>query len=185
MKKLLLFLLWFILSYPTQSQAKALPRPSGKHSIGVTYLSFTDDSRKELFDNSLQNNREITVKAWYPTEDSSKPEPYFLDAESEFAIKYLQFPEIFRDLKTNSSRDVPVSSGKKDFPVLVFSHGWGEHYCQNTILMEELASHGYIIFSIAHHYECKFTSSPDGRIIYLDENSLRFQKIMQEQQKVL
>jgi hypothetical protein len=48
--------------------------------------------------------------------------------------------------------------------------------------MEELASHGYILFSISHHYECKFSSFPNGRLIYLDENSLRFQKIMQEQQ---
>ncbi len=48
--------------------------------------------------------------------------------------------------------------------------------------MEELASHGYIIFSIAHHYECKFSSYPDGRTIHLDANSLRFKKIMQEQQ---
>ncbi|MFB0552616.1 MAG: alpha/beta hydrolase family protein [Phycisphaerae bacterium] len=180
MKRLLLFLLWFVLSYPTQSQANTLPRPSGKHSIGVTYLGFTDDSRKELFDNSLQNNREITVKVWYPTENSSKPEPYFLNAK--FAIDSLQFPEIFKDLKTNSSRDLPVSPKEKDYPVLIFSHGWGEHYSQNSILMEELASHGYIIFSIAHHYECKFSSYPNGRTIHLDVNSIRFQKIMQEQQ---
>ena len=182
MKKLLLFLLWFILSYPTQSQANALPRPSGKHSIGVTYLSFTDDSRKELFDNNLQNNREITVKVWYPSDNESNPEPYFLDAESEFAMKYLQFPEIFKNLRTNSSRDVPMSSKENKYPILIFSHGWGEHYSQNSILMEELASHGYIIFSIAHHYECKFTSFPDGRLKYIDMNSLRFQKIMQEMQ---
>jgi len=180
MKKLLLLLLWFALSNSSQIQANTLPKPSGKHSIGVTYLSFTDHTRKELFDNSLQNNREITVKAWYPTENSSKPEPYFLN--SEFAIEYLQFPEIFRDLKTNSGRDLPISSREKDYPVLIFSHGWGEHYSQNSILMEELASHGYIIFSISHHYECKFSSYPDGRIIHLDANSLRFKKIMQEQQ---
>ncbi len=77
---------------------------------------------------------------------------------------------------------MPVSSIEKDYPVLIFSHGWGEHYSQNTILMEELASHGYIIFGIAHHYECKFSFYPDGRTIHIDANSLRFQKIMQEQQ---
>jgi hypothetical protein len=48
--------------------------------------------------------------------------------------------------------------------------------------MEELASHGYIVFSISHHYECKFSSYPDGRFIYIDMNSLRLQKIMQEMQ---
>jgi hypothetical protein len=85
-------------------------------------------------------------------------------------------------LKTNSSRDLPVSPREKDYPVLIFSHGWGEHYSHSTILMEELASHGYIVFSIAHHYECKFSFYPDGQTIHLDVNSLRFQKIMQEQQ---
>jgi hypothetical protein len=46
--------------------------------------------------------------------------------------------------------------------------------------MEELASHGYIIFSIAHHYECKFSSYPDGRLIYIEMDNPRFQKIIKE-----
>jgi len=154
--------------------------PSGKHSISINYLHFTDNSRKELFDNTNENNREITVKAWYPADENSNREPYLLDAE--FAIKYCMFPVIFKDLTTNSSRDLPVSSDKKQYPVLIFSHGWGEHYSQNSILMEELASHGYIIFSIAHHYECRYSAYPDGRIIHIEVKSLRFQKIMHEQQ---
>ena len=179
MKNLSRFLLCFALSYPSHSQADTLPSPSGKHSTGVTYLSFTDDSRKDLFDNSHENNREITVKAWYPTDMSSEREPYFLNPA--LVVDSFQFPKIFRQLETNSGRDLPISSKEKDYPVLLFSHGWGEHYSHSTILMEELASHGYIIFSIAHHYECKFSFYPDGRTIYLDGNSLRFQKLMQEQ----
>ena len=165
-----------------QSQINTLPKPTGKYFVGITYLSFVDDNRKELFDNNQESNREITVKVWYPSDNKTNPEPYFLVAEAEFAMKYLQFPEIFKDLKTNSSRDVPLSSKENNYPILIFSHGWGEHYSQNTILMEELASHGYIIFSIAHHYECKFSSFPDGRFIHIDMNSRRFQKIMQEMQ---
>lgn len=180
MKNLLTFLLFFVLSYPCHSQTSTLPRPSGKHSIGINYLHFTDNSRKELFDNSQKSYREITVKSWYPADEKSNLEPYLPNAE--FAIKYCQFPEIYRDLKTNSSRDVPVSSKEKEYPVLLFSHGWGEHYSQNSILMEELASHGYIIFSIAHHFECRYSAYPDGRVIHLDINSLRFQKIWREQQ---
>ena len=165
-----------------QSQTYTLPRPSGKYFIGITYLSFIDDNRKELFDNKQEINREITVKVWYPSDNRSNPEPYFLNAEAEFVMKYLQFPEIYKNLKTNSSRDVPMSSKENKYPILIFSHGFGEHYSQNSILLEELASHGYIVFSISHHYECKFSSFPDGRLIYIDMNSQRFQKIMQEQQ---
>ncbi len=165
-----------------QSQTDTLQKPTGNNFVGITYLSFVDNNRKELFDNNQESNREITVKAWYPSDKQSNPEPYFLNAETEFVIRYLPFPEIYKDLKTNSSRDVPLSSKENKYPILIFSHGWGEHYSQNTILMEELASHGYIIFSIAHHYECKFSSFPDGRLIYIDMNSLRFRKIMQEMQ---
>ena len=182
MKRIFILLLSGLLFNTGQGQTEALPKPTGKHLVGITYLSFIDDDRKELFDNNQESDREITVKAWYPSDNKSNPEPYFLNAEAEFALKYLQFPEIYKNLKTNSSRDVPMSSKENKYPILIFSHGFGEHYSQNSILMEELASHGYIVFSISHHYECKFSSFPDGRLIYIDMNSQRFQKIMQEQQ---
>ncbi len=164
-----------------QGQTNTLPKPSGEYLTGVAYLSFVDESRKELFDGDGRSYREMTVKVWYPSDRRSDPEPYFLKAEADFVTKYLQFPLMFKDLKTNGGRDLPVSSKENSYPVLIFSHGWGEHYSQNTILMEELASHGYIVFSIAHHYECKFTSFPDGRFVYIELGNPRFQKIMKEQ----
>ena len=182
MKRIFILLLSGLLFNTGQGQTEALPKPTGKYLVGITYLSFIDDDRKELFDNNQESNREITVKAWYPSDTAFIPEPYLLKAEAEFAVKYLQFPEIFKALKTNSSRDVPLSSKENTYPILIFSHGFGEHYSQNSILMEELASHGYIVFSISHHFECKFSSYPDGRFIYIDMNSLRLQKIMQEMQ---
>jgi len=50
MKCIFILLLSGLLSNTIQGQTEALPKPTGKHSIGVTYLSFTDDNRKELFD---------------------------------------------------------------------------------------------------------------------------------------
>ena len=152
MKHVFILLLCGLVFNSGQSQTNTLPKPTGKYFVGITYFSFIDDNRKELFDNNQESNREITVKAWYPSDNKSNPEPYFLNAEAEFVMKYLQFPEIYKDLKTNSSRDVPLSSKENKYPILIFSHGWGEHYSQNSILMEALASHGYIVFSISHHY---------------------------------
>jgi predicted dienelactone hydrolase len=182
MNKLLALLICSLITCPNQGRADTLPTPTGEYHVGVTYLAFVDNDRLELFDNSQESNREITVKAWYPSDNTSDPEPYLLPAEVEIATKYFQFPEIYKSLETNASRDVPVSSKKEQYPVLIFSHGFGEHYSQNSILMEELASHGYIVFSISHHYECKFSSFPDGRVIYIDMKSQRFQTIMLEQQ---
>ena len=87
-----------------------------------------------------------------------------------------------RNLTTNSSLNIPVSINSEKYPILVFSHGWGEQNSQNTVLMEELASHGFIVFSVAHHYECKYSEYPDGKISHIEFSSLRFQKIMGEQQ---
>jgi dienelactone hydrolase len=161
-------------------QASSLPKPTGRNFVGVTYLSFTDDQRIELFDNSQKSKREITVKAWYPADETSKPEPYLRNID--FAVKYLILPEAMRSLETNSALDIAISTNEEKYPVLVFSHGWGEQNSQNTILMEELASRGFIVFSVAHHYECKYSEYPDGKISYIDFSSLRFQKIMGEQQ---
>jgi hypothetical protein len=164
----------------TNTQINTLPKPSGKYFVGVTYLSFTDEKRIELFDNDQKNKREITVKVWYPADAKSKPEPYLRNID--FAIKYCMFPEIYRTLTTNSTLNIPVSINSEKFPILVFSHGWGEHPAQNTVLLEELASHGYIIFSIAHHYECGYSEYPDGKISHIEFSSLRFQKLMAEMQ---
>lgn len=164
------------------AQPKLLPKPSGDFFVGFDYLCFTDSTRNELFDNNLEKYREITVKVWYPTDmEPSNKAPYFYN--SDIIIKYFAFPEIFKEITTNSSRAVPLSQKEKTYPVLIFNHGWGEHFAQNTILMEELASFGYVVFSIAHHYECKFSFYPDGNIIIIDMNSNRFLQIMQEQQK--
>ena len=119
MKSLFTILLYSLTVYPCQGQTDRLPTPSGNYSIGVTYLSFTDDSRKELFDNSQKSYREITVKTWYPSDNKNNPEPYILNTEAEFVLKYLQFPEIYKNLITNSSRDVLVSSKENQYPILM------------------------------------------------------------------
>jgi predicted dienelactone hydrolase len=180
MKNFLIFLMLGSSLVACIGQAESLPEPTGPYSVGVTYLDYVDTNRTELFDNYLQKPRKILVKAWYPSDVQTQFEPYLLPAEAEFAITYLQFPELYRSLGTNSSRDVPLSSENGGYPVLIFSHGLGEHYSQNSILMEHLASHGFVVFSIAHLYECAFSSFPDGRLFYIDMNSRRLQKIMGE-----
>lgn len=165
----------------TIAQPKQLPKPSGDFCVGTNYLHFTDSTRKELFDNHSEAYRELTVKAWYPADaGTGTPATYFYDPEP--VIAYFAFPEIYGEIITNSIRLTPLSMQENKYPVVIFNHGWGEHFAQNTILMEELASNGYVVFSIAHHFECKFSFYPNGQFISIDMNSNRFKQIMQEQQ---
>jgi predicted dienelactone hydrolase len=47
--------------------------------------------------------------------------------------------------------------------VLVFSHGYTGYVEQNTVQMEELASRGYVVASIAHPGEASWAPLPGGR----------------------
>jgi hypothetical protein len=159
----------------------SLPQPTGNHAVGTTRLVFVDETRPELFTDDAADHREVTVRAWYPGDPpkGARSVPYYENAEE--IVSRFGYPSRLLVLGTHSKLDVPVSGQEEMYPVLLFNHGWGEHAAQNTVLMEEIASRGYIVFSLAHHYEAKYWEYPDGSLGYLDLGSPRFQKLMKEQ----
>ncbi len=163
-----------------------LPEPTGDYPVGLTRLAFMDGTRGELFTTDRHDHRAVTVTVWYPAatgEDTTGVTiaPYY--EHVEWILTRYKYLSSLADLKTHSIKDAPISEKQAEYPVVLFSHGWGEHAGQNTVLMEELASHGYMVFSISHPYEAKFWYLPDGRIAFLDPESPRFQRIMTEQKK--
>jgi predicted dienelactone hydrolase len=179
----IIFITLIVFLYIGCTQKNILPQPSGKFAVGTRYLVFTDKERPELFTTDTTDFREITTKVWYPAENNSKVQymPYIKNGDE--SVRILNLPPFYRNLKTHSKLNLPLSNGERHYPILIFNHGWGEHYSQNTILMEELASHGYIVMSIAHHYEARFSFYPDGQFITFNPNNTsdRFRQIMQEQ----
>jgi len=151
-----------------------LPSPSGEFAIGTVSFELTDNSRNETFTEIPNDHRRILLRAWYPTDDVTgyTMAPYVY-AQDQFGIGIQiswGFPPImvshFSLVKTHSYLNAPLSQVEPDYPVLIFSHGYGGLIMQNTALMEELASNGYIVFSIGHSYEAAVTSFPDGSVIY-------------------
>ena len=67
-------------------------------------------------------------------------------------------------MKTNSYVDAPLLEGARGLPVVFYSHGYTSYLNQNTVLMEELASHGYIVVSVQHTYDSAATAFPDGTV---------------------
>lgn len=43
------------------AQSDTLPKPTGKYFVWITYLSFIDDNRKELFDKYLKDKTDIDL----------------------------------------------------------------------------------------------------------------------------
>ena len=145
-----------------------LPKPTGSYAVGVTYRK-VDTDRDEIFTRQPGDTRSLYLKIWYPAQAGTSPNPYL--EEGDKAISYLMgligFPSFpFHQLtktKTHGFTDAPVAAGQ--FPLLTFSHGYGSWFGQNTALMEELASRGYIVASIAHSHQTLFAAANEKELV--------------------
>jgi len=165
------------------AQDLSLPLPGGPYAVGTTRLVLVDGERPEEFTADPGDRREIPVRAWYPSDRAGNlPDAPYYEGGDRIVSRF-GYPPALADLETHSAFDIPVSSKKQAFPVVLFNHGWGEHAVQNTVLMEELASRGYVVFSITHPYEAKFWVYPDGSLRFLDMQSPRFIGISAEQNR--
>src|SRR5690606_37753809 len=143
-----------------------LPKPSGQYAVGVRAFEISDASRLGVFLAKPDEPRRLLVRVWYPAQDVSglKPAPYFTEAETTSTARSLGgmvgFPEFFTyvsHVTTNSYPDAPLLEGATNLPTVFYSHGYTSFLQQNTVLMEELASHGYVVFSVQHTYDSSFT----------------------------
>jgi len=175
---------WFL---PAAIPVFEIPEPSGSLGIGVSDFHLSFEDRPEILTSDSNDHRELMVRVWYPAEvaPGSKPERYFTAAEARAMADALggaaPIPSFFYShatlVKTHSYRDAELAPAQNRYPVLVFSHGYSSFASQNTSLMEELASHGYVVFSIAHTYDCSVVF-PDGRTPGLGEHIAKW---MEEQ----
>ncbi|WP_027835665.1 alpha/beta hydrolase family protein [Maritalea myrionectae] len=156
-----------------------LPAPSGPNAIGYREFYVADKDRAEDMTADPNDVRELMVKVWYPAvPDPAAPrKPYWQqsDVMSAEMIKGLNLPlppfllAHLDQVKTNAMSGAKLKPGDEKLPVLIFSHGSGLMAEQSTIMMEELASQGYVIFSINHPYTSLATFLPDGRIATFKE----------------
>jgi predicted dienelactone hydrolase len=154
-----------------------LPKPSGPYAVGIQEFHFIDKSRQELFTPDPGDKRELMLHVWYPANLSSdvKPQSYWPEVGlvgpvildrlglPTFLLNYMELS------KSNSYRNAPLSNAETIYPLLVFSHGYAiDDDMGHQALMEDLASHGYIVFSMNHPYESLSAVYPDGRTILAD-----------------
>jgi predicted dienelactone hydrolase len=152
----------------------SLPKPSGQYGVGTFEYSITDGSRQERY--SPKRNRELYVEVWYPADKSASGgfpvRTLFQELyEGDYTRQSLLFGYL-RHIRTHSHVHAPVAAPDHGpFPVLLFNHALGLGFTsQNQLLMEHLASHGYVIFSIAHPYQSsKVTLASAGTVTTVDE----------------
>lgn len=150
------------------------PAPTGPYAVGTMSRHLVDDARLETFTDAPDDHRELMIQVWYPAEGTEgKETASYLPANPEvrramFAqvmIPPAKVDELMGAWRTRSVEGAAVSSKQKQYPVVLFSHGFGGFRMQNVAQMEELASHGYVVVSIDHTFCAAVVEFPDKRIV--------------------
>ena len=141
------------------------PKPRGDYAVGTHLLHLVDQGRPELATDDPGDVRELMVQLFYPTESRAGPMAPVMEDEVAASFVARGLPEGFhQDIATRSRFDVPIASSSTGWPLLIYSHGLGSYRFDNYVLLEELASHGYVVAALSHPYQSAAVVFPDGRV---------------------
>ncbi|TDC97680.1 alpha/beta hydrolase, partial [Nonomuraea deserti] len=140
--------------------------PTGPHEVGATALYLKDTSRPDPW-NLDADARELKVTLWYPTSQrDGQRAPYMTPEESERLLKGSRITGVPYDIlsRTRTNAVKDAEPAGEKLPLVVLSPGFTKPVSTLTSLAEDLASRGYVVAGIDHTYESYATTFPDGRI---------------------
>ena len=145
--------------------AQRIPPATGPFAVGRVEVHWIDSSRTEPFLPAVSARREVLVYVWYPAEaipaaPLAEYVPHYpriagalgdsaMDAEFGSSRSAIASGAI----RSHSIANAPLKRVGRPFPVLVFSHGFGESSLTYSAQLEDLASHGYVVFGIEHPFD--------------------------------
>jgi pimeloyl-ACP methyl ester carboxylesterase len=159
-----------------RSMAEESPAPRnfeklGPHAVGVRTLVLVDTSR---LDSHTGKPRTLMTDVWYPAVEESRGKPPtrfvdFFSGNAEVAELFVnhfggKLVDVERRFRSVAVRDAALRKGT--YPLLVFSHGNGGVRHQSSMLLDHLASHGYIVASPDHTGNAGVTVQPDGIVVF-------------------
>ena len=151
---------------PSGPARLTLPRPTGPHPVGTVPLHLVDRSRPDG-DRSRPDpvaGRELMADVWYPAGRDARRHPVapWMAAAPLRALLEANGLAAVAAPRTAGRLGAPaLRAGRR--PVILFSHGAAGHRSETTVVVQELASHGYVVVTVDHPYD-SYTEFPDGRV---------------------
>src|SRR3569833_1441512 len=143
-----------------------LPAPTGHRRGGTVSLHLIDRSRPDPWV-PAQPVRHLMVQIWYPAA-AARGYPYAPWMTPGAVHAYEQAIHVPAGVlgwpTTRAHLGAPVSRREGARPVIVYSHGLGGERTEATALVEDLASHGYIVVTIDHVHDATAVELPDGQV---------------------
>jgi dienelactone hydrolase len=141
-----------------------LPTPTGHHRVGTTSVHLVDTSRPDPWV-PTRSVRELMIQIWYPAATvHGHPRAPWLTPAAARAYEQANGLPVFDWPVTGARLDAPVHQRRGGRPVVLYSHGLGGHRAETTALVEDLASHGYIVVTIDHIHDAGIVELPDGHV---------------------
>ena len=214
-KRILKYLLYFIAGATVLTTGLAaylawfqpafhFPKPTGQYAVGTKTYHWIDTNRKEtLNDDTAHPSRELMVSIWHPSSlgydvtgptDGKLPDkpttPYAPDLVDYFKKnqKLIWLLGFSRQMYSYAQPGLTMATDVPQFPVIIFSHGFGCTRDSNTAHCEELASHGYVVVGISHTYDSAIVEFPNSRIANglksMEERFVKIEKFMEMEKQL-
>jgi dienelactone hydrolase len=148
-----------------------LPPPTGPCPVGTVPLHLVDASQPDPVRGPAYH-RELMASVWYPARDAMRypRAPWMLPAPLQALLLSAEFPaDVIVSPLTAAHTGAPVRPQHGRYPVVVFSHGAHDQRADTTIIVQELASHGYVVVTVDHTNDA-ISQFPDGRLTLPDED---------------
>lgn len=160
---------------PTDHVAKAatspamvdLPEPPGSFQVGTAPLELVDHTRRDPFAPTSQD-RALMVQLWYPAvhADRYPTAPYMPTAAARYEDQASKLPAgTVESIRTHGHLGAPIAPARSSWPIVLFSPGSGMSRSLYTTLVEDIASHGYIVVAIDHPYDADVVEFPDRHLV--------------------
>ncbi|SER93799.1 alpha/beta hydrolase family protein [Actinokineospora terrae] len=141
-----------------------LPPPTGPRPVGTAALHLVDHQRVDPW-GAPGSPRELMISLWYPARDTGRyPVAPWLPpaAAARYAIDNGVAPGDLRVPDTHGHDGAPIDRCGR-LPVVLYSPGNDSFRSANTVVVEELASRGYLVVTIDHTHD-GLVEFPGGRV---------------------
>ena len=152
-----------------------LPAPTGPYAVGRVVVDWRDEARIDPFAPTAGVKRELPVWIWYPApHDAKRPRAEYMPPRLREAMQPHP-PLILRlvmerlttdrgDVTSHALDAPPLAADSSKFPVLLLKAAVGAAVVQNSVLAEDLASHGYVVVGSDSPYTTPGVAYQDGRV---------------------
>jgi dienelactone hydrolase len=143
-----------------------LPAPTGPHPVGTVSLHLTDHARPDPLKLD-RPTRELMVQLWYPATHPTGPKAAYLPFEAAGKVAGGSGdlpPELMQAVRTAGHEGAPIRRRHRGYPVVLYSPGLVDPRAFGTTVVQDLASHGFVVVAIDHTFDAYVVQFPGGRL---------------------